>query len=147
MYKLYDYQKELIVKARNEFSNGNKAVLIVSPAGSGKSVIISELARLTTMKGGRVLFFVHRKELVDQITSSFEKDGVDLTKCTLMTVGKVAHRLQTIPKPNLIICDESHHSLAKTYKKIYEYYKDVPRLGFTATLWRMDGQGFQDVYS
>lgn len=63
-----------------------------------------------------------------------------------MTVGKIANRLDKLPKPSLIITDETHHSLAKTYKKIYEYYSDVPRLGFTASPWRLSGQGLGDVY-
>ncbi|WP_174683319.1 DEAD/DEAH box helicase [Companilactobacillus nuruki] len=146
MFKLYGYQQKLIEETRKCLMNGSKSVLIVSPAGSGKSVVISEFARLTVNKGGQVLFFVHRKELIEQITNSFKKGGVDLKHCTIMTVGKVAHRLDKIPKPTLIICDESHHSLAKTYKKIYEYYSDVPRLGFTASPWRLSGKGLGDVY-
>ncbi|MDN6251144.1 MAG: DEAD/DEAH box helicase family protein, partial [Tetragenococcus koreensis] len=50
------------------------------------------------------------------------------------------------PKPTLIITDEGHHGKAKTYHDIYEYYKDVPRLGFSATPWRMNGEGFEDIY-
>lgn len=64
-----------------------------------------------------------------------------------MTVGKVANRLQILPKPNLIIVDESQHSRAKTYLKIFGYYNDVPRLGFTGSPWRLSGKGFKDIYS
>ena len=145
-YKLHQYQAELLNRARSEFSSGKKSVLIVSPAGSGKSVIIAEIARLTVSKGGQVLFMVHRKELVEQITDSFKSNGVDLTKCTIMTVGKIARRLDRLPKPTLIITDETHHSLAKTYQKIYDYWSNVPRLGFTATPWRLSGKGFKDIY-
>ena len=65
---------------------------------------------------------------------------------TIMTVGRIVNRLDQLPKPSLIITDETHHSLAKTYRDIYDYYADVPRLGFTASPWRMSGQGFTDVY-
>jgi superfamily II DNA or RNA helicase len=64
-----------------------------------------------------------------------------------MTVGKVANRLETLPKPNLIIVDESQHSRAMTYCKIFNYYSDVPRLGFTGSPWRLSGKGFKDIYS
>jgi len=128
-------------QARQKLSSGKKSVLIVSPAGSGKSVVIAEIARLALLKSqGQVMFTVHRKELVEQITQSFKANEVDLSHCTVMTVGKVAHKLGEIPKPTLIICDESHHSLAKTYKKIYDYYSDVPKLGFTASPWRLSGK-------
>lgn len=147
MYKLYDYQQKLVVETRQALSNGNKGVLIVSPPGSGKSAVIAEIARLTTLKKNRVLFFVHRQELVKQIKDSFIKQNVDLNYCTIMTVGKVAHRLSILPKPNLIIVDESQHSRAKTYQKIFNYYSDIPRLGFTGSPWRLSGKGFKDIYS
>ncbi len=121
-------------------------MLLQSPAGSGKSVMIAEIARLAVAKGGQVMFTVHRKELVNQIKQSFRENEVDLTRCTILTVGKIAHRLNILPKPTLIITDETHHSLAKTYQTIYDYYQGVPRLGFTATPWRLNGKGLHDVY-
>lgn len=147
MYQLFDYQQKLVAGARNALAKGNKGVLIVSPPGSGKSVVIAEIARLTALKKNRVLFFVHRQELVEQIKESFIEQGVDLNYCTIMTVGKVANRLKILPKPNLIIVDESQHSRAKTYQKIFNYYSDVPRLGFTGSPWRLSGKGFKDIYS
>lgn len=120
--------------------------MIVSPPGSGKSVIIAEIARLATDKKNRILFFVHRKELVRQIEDSFKKNGVDLSCCTISTVGKIANHLDEIPKPQLIIIDEAHHTRASQYLKIIEYFDDVPRLGFTATPWRLSGKGFTDIY-
>lgn len=147
MYKLHGYQTKLVNQARQKLSNGKHSVLIVSPAGSGKSVVIAEIARLALLKtNGQVMFTVHRKELVEQIKGSFKANDVDLSRCTIMTVGKIAHRLDKLPKPTLIITDETHHSLAKTYKKIYEYYSEVPRLGFTASPWRLSGKGLGDVY-
>lgn len=147
MIKPYDYQQKLIDETRQKLAEGNQGVLIVSPAGSGKSIVIAEIARLTTLRGGRVLFIVHRQELVDQITESFRRQDVNLDQCTILTVGKAKNRLGKFPKPSLIITDESHHSRANTYQKIYEYFDDVPRLGFTATPWRMNGKGFEDIYS
>lgn len=146
-FKLFDYQQRIVDETRQKIGQGNNGVLIVSPPGSGKSVIIAEIARLTVSKGGRILFFVHRQELVNQIVKSFQKQDVDLMNCTIMTVGKVANRLDHLPKPNLIICDESQHSRAKTYLKIFKYYSDVPRLGFSGSPWRMNGAGFDDIYS
>lgn len=146
-FYLYDYQTELVNKARKSLAKGHEGVLIQSPPGSGKSVVIAEIARLTTDKGNRVMFLVHRKELVEQITETFKANEVNLDLCTIMTVTKVANRLTMLPKPSLIITDETHHSRAKTYRNIYDYYSDVPRLGFTATPWRMNGKGFDDIYS
>ena len=146
MYKLHPYQNESLANARKELAKGKHSVLLVSPAGSGKSVIIAEIARLATEKNGHVLFMVHRKELIEQITGSFHTNEVQMDRTTIMTVGRIVNRLDRLPKPSLIITDETHHSLAKTYRTIYDYYENVPRLGFTASPWRMSGQGFTDVY-
>lgn len=145
-FKPYPYQQDLIDKARNSLAKGNRAVLLVSPAGSGKSVVIAEIARLAVEKGGHVLFMVHRKELADQIKETFKADDIDPAHTTIMTVGRIKNRLGKLPKPTLIITDETHHALAKTYLTIYDHYSDVTRLGFTATPWRLSGKGFKDVY-
>ncbi|HEM9141295.1 helicase [Streptococcus agalactiae] len=121
-------------------------VMIVSPPGSGKSVVISDIAKSATQKNGYVLFLVHRKELIDQITNSFKFHGIDMNKVDLMTVGKAKNRLDKLTKPTLIITDEGHHGKASTYQMIYEYFSDVPRIGFTATPWRLSGDGFTDTY-
>lgn len=145
-YKLFDYQKKLVNKARQSLANGKKSILLVSPAGSGKSVIIAEIVRLTTKNKKRVMFTVHRQELIKQIIQDFNQNDVDMNYVTIMTVGKIANRLTKLPKPDLIITDETHHSKASTYRKIYEYFNNIPRLGFTATPWRMNGAGFDDIY-
>lgn len=144
-FELYDYQEELIKRARESFINGYRAPCIVSPCGSGKSVVIAEIARKTTLKGNHVLFLVHRKELIDQIKNTFETHGVAMQYVLFGMVQTIVRKLDKIVKPNLIITDENHHSLAKSYKTIYEYFADVPRLGFTATPVRLNGSGLGDV--
>src|SRR5690625_1175685 len=100
---------------------------------------------MTTLKGNRVLFLVHRKELIDQIKETFEFNGVDLDLVHFGMVQTVVRRLDRMRKPDLIITDENHHSLAASYKKIYEHFNDVLRLGFTATPIRLNGSGLGDV--
>lgn len=136
----------MVDKARNAIAEGSKGVLIQSPPGSGKSVVIATIAKKATEKKNHVLFIVHRKELAEQIQKTFKRQQVDKQHTTIMTVGKVVNRLDKLPYPSIIITDETHHSRAKTYKKIYDYYSDAFRLGFTATPWRMSGKGFTDIY-
>lgn len=145
-FKLFGYQQELVDKARQSLAKGNRSVLLVSPAGSGKSIMIAEITRLAIQKGGHVMFTVHRKELADQISETFKDDDIDLAHTTIMTVGRIKNRLGKLPTPTLIITDETHHSLAKTYQDIYNWYSNVPRLGFSATPWRLSGKGLKDVY-
>lgn len=145
MKKLRDYQINLLNNTRKAMRDGYKAPCIVSPCGSGKSVVIAELARLTTLKDNRVLFLVHRKELISQIEKSFRDQGVVMPNVDLMMVQTAVRRLDKLRKPSLIITDENHHSLANTYRKIYDHFLDVYRVGFTATPIRLNGGGLGDV--
>lgn len=146
MFQLHDYQQKLVNRSRQLLAGGASGVLIVSPAGSGKSVIIAEIARLATNKKNHVLFIVHRKELAEQIEQTFLQNDVNLDYVTIETVGRAKNRLDEMTPPDLIITDESHHSRAKTYQTIYDYYPQALKLGFTASPWRMNGKGFADIY-
>jgi superfamily II DNA or RNA helicase len=145
MFKLHDYQQTLVNKARQAYVDGYKSPCVVAPCGAGKSIIISDIARLTTDKGNRVLFLVHRKELIDQIRGTFKKNEVNMNLVEFGMVQTVVRRLDKTLKPALIITDESHHGLATSYRLIYDYFKDVPRLGFTATPIRLNGSGLGDI--
>lgn len=143
--QLYDYQEKLVSKTRKAYIDGYKAPCIVAPCGAGKSIMIAEVAKMTTEKGNRVLFLVHRKELLDQIQETFKTVGVNFDLVTFGMVMTIVNKLDQLPKPSLIITDENHHGLAASYKKIYNYYSDVLRLGFTATPIRLNGSGLGDV--
>lgn len=144
-FKLHDYQQRLVNKARQAFSDGYKAPCIVAPCGAGKSVMISEIARMATEKGNKVLFLVHRKELIEQIENSFRINEVDLDLVQFGMVQTIVRRLDKTDRPHLIITDESHHGMAKSYRTIYEYFDDALRLSFTATPVRLSGEGLGDV--
>lgn len=146
MYQLRPYQNRLVMESRKHLANGKVGVLIQSPPGSGKSVVIAEIVRLATIKGGKVLFLAHRRELLDNIRETLKENEVDLNNVIVLSAVMAKNRLSSLPKLSLIITDEGHHGKAKTYKTIYEHFKNVPRLGFTATPWRMNGEGFTDIY-
>lgn len=146
VYVLYAHQQKILKEMRIEFKTGKRSVMLVSPAGSGKSVMISNVTKELTDLKKNVLFMVHRKELIDQIEQSFMENEIDMNFVTLLSVIKTRNRLIDIPKPDLIITDEAHHSKAKTYIEIYKHFEDVPRIGFTATPIRLSGEGFEDVY-
>lgn len=132
-------------RTRESYLKGYKAPCVVAPCGAGKSVIISDIARMTTEKGNRVLFLVHRRELVEQIRGTFKWNNVNLDLVHFGMVQTVVRRLDRIERPDLIITDENHHALASTYRKIYDHFHDVLRLGFTATPIRLNGDGLGDV--
>jgi superfamily II DNA or RNA helicase len=145
MPSLRQYQNDVVEQVRQAWRQGYKAPCIVLPCGGGKSCIVAEMARRTTFGGKRVLFLVHRKELVDQIMRTFRRWGVLMELCDVMMVQTATRRLHKLRRPALIITDENHHSLARTYKRIYEHFSGVPRVGVTATPVRLNGDGLGDV--
>jgi len=145
MFTLHDYQQTLVDKTRQAYVDGYKAPCVVAPCGAGKSIIISDIAKNATNKSNKVLFLVHRRELIDQIKDTFIKNNVNLDYVHFGMVQTVVRQLDKMTKPKLIIVDENHHSLANSYKKIFDYFSDVPSLGFTATPIRLNGSGLGDV--
>ena len=143
--QLRPYQNDLVEQVREAWREGYKAPCIVLGCGGGKSCIVAEIARRTTWNGKRVLFLVHRRELVDQIFRTFVRWGVLMDLCEIGMVQTFTRRLNKLRKPALIITDENHHSLAQSYKRIYEHFSDVPRVGVTATPVRLNGDGLGDV--
>ncbi len=145
MNSLRPYQNDLVEQLRAAWREGCKAPCIVLPCGGGKSCILAEMARRTTWNGKRVLFLVHRRELVEQIVSTFCKWGVDMRLCDVMMVQTASRRLKNLKKPALIMTDENHHSPAASYRRIYDFFPDVLRVGVTATPVRLNGDGLGDV--
>lgn len=145
MPQLRKYQEELVQSVSDAWKGGFKAPCIVLGCGGGKSCIVAEIARRTTWRGKRVLFLVHRRELVEQIARTFLMWGVDMHYCDIMMVQTATRRIRKLKKPSLIITDENHHSPAKSYKNIYEAFFDVYRVGVTATPTRLNGDGLCDT--
>lgn len=156
--KLRQYQQDGVDGIRNSFANGIKRVLYVLPTGGGKTETFIHIADKTLSKGKTVFFLVHKKNLVKQISERCNKYNLahgiiagsnpkDYSiKAQICSVQTLKNRLAEIPKPDLIIVDEAHHSNAGTWKDILDYYSDVYTLGVTATPIRKDGKGLGDIY-
>lgn len=146
--KLRDYQLELIDGVYDSMKQGNKKIMVTSPAGSGKSVTMSEIARRATKKGNRVLFVVHRVELVTQIKQTFISNNVDMDLCHVGMIQTVTNQVKrgVVPVPSIILVDEAHHSAARTYRNIFDAFPDSYVLGFTATPTLLSGKGLNSVF-
>ena len=144
--ELRDYQADLIRDIRCSAMAGNRSIVSVLGCGGGKSIIQAAIAKGATDKGNRVLFLVHREELCNQIRDTFSGMGVDMDLCDVSMVQTVSRHIARLPSYQLIITDEAHHSVAKTYRKIYDAFPDVLRLGFTATPIRLNRGGLGEVY-
>ncbi|WCG36386.1 DEAD/DEAH box helicase [Companilactobacillus farciminis] len=143
---LRNYQNKLINDLKNSLVHGNHNVVVQSPAGSGKTVTMAAIAKGATDKQNNVLFIVHRREIVEQVKSTFKAYGVNMKLCYVGMVQTVTRRLEKLDKPQLILVDECHHALAKSYTRIFDYFKQANVVGFTATPIRLSGQGLSKVF-
>lgn len=133
--------------------DGSHAPLYVLPTGGGKTVVFAEIARAAKAKGNRVLIIVHRQEILAQTLSKLQALGVvsgqiaagrPMTLDTVQTamVQTLVRRLAHVRRPDLIIQDEAHHVTSEnSWGRVLRYWREVPRLGCTATPARMDGVG------
>lgn len=157
--QLRPYQTEAVDSAWQSLKK-NQHPVIQLPTGSGKSLVIAELARRVLSRGGRVLVATHVQELVSGNAREFQKltgiePGIlcaglartdknhDILFASVQSLYRPAQRGE-VPPFDLIIVDEVHlvqdrESDAKFYPTIFSVYPDALRLGLSATPWRMDG--------
>lgn len=133
MFKLRSYQQETIDKVYQSMRSGHRRIVVQQPPRTGKTVIMAEIARKTTAKGNRVMFIIHRKEVLEQAIETFKLQGVDMNLTTMGMVQTLTRRINQLDKPQLILVDEAHHALAKSYLNILDAFPNAYVLYFTAT--------------
>lgn len=94
---------------------------------------MAEIARRTTVNNNRVLFIVHRKEILEQTINTFKNQGVNPDLLTAGMVQTLTRRVKKLPIPSVILVDEAHHALAKSYQRILNKFPKAVVLLFTAT--------------
>ncbi len=159
MTLLRPYQQAGVEACRGAFGAGARSVLLVAPTGAGKGTIASYINQAALLKGRRVVFIVHRGEIMGDVGQRLVRDGLTdlgfikagssrgnraalVQLCTVQTLTAREQR----PLADLLITDEAHHAVASTYRQIYEAYPKVPHLGLTATPERADGTALGDVF-
>ena len=94
---------------------------------------MAEIARRTTKNNNRVMFLIHRKEVLDQAVKTFKEQGVNPNLLTAGMVQTLTRRVDKLPVPDVILVDEAHHALAKSYQRILKQFPKAVVLLFTAT--------------
>lgn len=138
----------------------------VAPTGTGKTVCLSEIARvLVAERGHRVLWLQHRDELLQQNAATFRRHAPDIkigavaagypppsseARVLFASVATVHRRLgrglrEQLGDITALLVDEAHHSAAKTYRSIVDAWPVQFRFGATATPARADGRGYLEV--
>lgn len=162
---LRDYQSEICGKINKAFET-HRSVMMQMPTGTGKTIVLASLVQqflniddnMSHSQRCRVLIVAHRIELIEQTGAFLSHFGIDYGviaggKCPATFHRVMVASIQTLSKnldidfaPSLVVIDEAHHALAKTYRMLWTAWQDAKFLGLTATPYRMSGDGFTDLF-
>jgi superfamily II DNA or RNA helicase len=134
---LRPYQARAIRGVNHAVTHGSKAVVLVSPTGSGKTHIAAHIAHRAPGKG---LWLAHRIELVEQAQRVLPHGFQVRTIQGLLASGER-------PEADFVIVDEVHHLIADRWKTLADHYRSSILIGLTATPERADGSPLGDVFS
>ena len=144
------------------------SVMLQMPTGTGKTYLFTSIIKdlISHYKSQKmeinILVVAHRIELLDQIAASLNNYGIS---CGFIQGTREQHLWQRVQvgsilslisernemnvrrcKFDFIIVDEAHHTLADSYKKLFDMFPEAKKLGVTATPWRMNHESFTSVY-
>ena len=145
---LRDYQIDICSRVSEAFEH-HRSVMVQMPTGTGKTVVLAELVKRLKMKdeGVRILIVAHRRELIEQIKATIKRMKMDSRNITVESIQTISRRIDALEFiPSLVVIDEAHHALAKTYKMMWDAWPDARFLGLTATPCRLNGKGFTDLF-
>ena len=153
--ELFDYQEDM--KSRIEKALClHRSVMAQMPTGTGKTYLLTAVigSFVRANSKAKVWIVAHRRELVSQIDETVRKfhSYSSATSSLLSSVKAMSiqwlmrHYDEIEEEPGLIVIDEAHHALAKTYKEMWERFPKAKFLGLTATPCRLNGKGFIDLF-
>ncbi len=160
---LRDYQQNMLDRLRDAWTK-HRSVMVQMPTGTGKTHLMAEVIRRQIadergLTSGGVLIVAHRRELIEQISQTLEAFGIDRErdKVYVESIQKLSRKNPPLPPtlrregsadevPSLVIIDETHHALAKTYRMLWEWWPEAKFLGLTATPCRLSGEPFTDLF-
>ena len=154
--KLFDYQENM--KKRIEKAlRLHRSVMAQMPTGTGKTYLLTAVidSFVSNNPKEKVWIVAHRRELVSQIDETVRKfhsysasnTSSLLSSVKAMSIQWLIRHYNDIEKePGMIVIDEAHHALAKTYKEMWERFPKAKFLGLTATPCRLNGKGFTDLF-
>ena len=161
---LRPYQ-EVAVSSASQALDKYKNTIVVAPTGAGKTIMLSALVGERFKKNKNVLILQHRDELVAQNNTKFLRVNPKIKTSIVDGTVKdwngnvIFSMVQTLSRDNnlnklhpidMLVIDESHHAVARTYRKVIEKVRlDNPEseiVGFTATPNRGDKKGLRDIF-
>jgi len=154
MFDLRDYQDNLCRQTVEHMNEGG-APCLVSPTGSGKTVMLAEITRLYRQWGYQVVLAAHRNEIIKQLAASCSKhcgeavgfytanrvtEDRGITVTMMPTLARRREAISTFAG-RVLLLDEAHHIQAKTYQEIIKEMQPAFFAGASATPVTPTGAG------
>jgi DNA repair protein RadD len=163
MTELRGYQGDVIAAFYRTVAAGSKRIILVSPTGSGKTVIAGAIIGAARAAYRKVVVLAHRREIIGQTSEKLHAAGImhgiiqagfsprpleAVQVCSVQTLHARAIRSDKmeLPSADMLIIDEAHHCPAASYRGIIDAYPDAVLLGLTATPCRGDGRGLGGIF-
>lgn len=141
------------------WKSGIKSVMFQLVTGGGKTVLFVSIIKKFLRAGKRVVLVAHREELIKQAWETLHKNEIlaGIIKsgtpqnfhlpCQVASIQTICRR-STLPKADLVIFDEAHHSQDdNSYGDVLLRHFPYARvLGVTATPYRLGGKGFTAIF-
>ncbi len=139
-----------------------KKGVIILPTGTGKTILSAIDAKKS---GGRVLFLVHRLDILKQSIDAYKKVWPEMKigiltgesrenemSCDVLFASKDTLRQPAVLMRfgrswfDYIVVDEVHHGQSPTYREVLTYFEPSFMLGMTATPDRVDRKDIFELF-
>lgn len=153
--KLYPDQVDFVENLRAAMRT-NRAVLAHAATGFGKTVVAAHIAKTVAEREKRVIFAVHRRDLVRQTAKTFFEWGINFGYIAaghaqmphygvqIATIETLRRRLDKLTwGTDLLYIDECHLACSPTWSQVIAHFRarEAHIIGNTATPVRLDGRG------
>lgn len=137
-HQAHDFQRLRAEVARH------RAVMLVAACGYGKGVITTKIIDGTRQRGKNVLFLVRGRDRVADMDERVTKlniphgvlvggRGQERHHAVQIASSDTVYRMQHKPLADLIIIDETHLAMSRTFREVLDFYPLAKIIGLTAT--------------
>lgn len=159
--ELRPYQVAAVERVLEQHAAGARSTLVVMATGTGKTTVFSGVV---ARSAGPALVLAHRDELIRQAADRIHRQtgmsvavekaeeraarGADVVVASVQSlrperIASLRFRFGEFP---LIVVDEAHHAVSKSYREILDAFPTSKILGVTATPDRADEQAMGQVF-
>ena len=174
--ELRDYQQEMLRRLTKAWRKHRSVMVQMPTGTGKTVLMAETIRQCRTCGNARVLVVAHRRELIEQIRETLAAFGIVDEAVRVESIQKLARRPHPCPSPDrggecltdgeamkggevlkggecltewepeLVVIDEAHHALARTYRMLWDRWPRARFLGLTATPCRLSGEPFTDLF-